>query len=243
MVGIVIAGVIYSAVTAPEEAKRQAAAETHKKQTDRKVEAYAAVRTLHFVKRYNVLKETKSPSEDRQRQIYEVCSELWIYGDVLINPYDYDLNHAPEFRNNYTKLATDRVNSLSRQERMDAETRLNSELKAEAVVNANEKAKRKAEAEAAIPPETKVTVSGSKWTMDDSYDYVRGSVKNGSSETVSYWKATAKFYDKSDSVIDSEFTNSGETLLPGESKHFEIMHRNLPEAKTYTVQIDEVRFR
>lgn len=73
------------------------------------------------------------------------------------------------------------------------------------------------------------------------YAYVRGSVTNNGDRPVAYWKATARFRDKNGAVIDTDYTNSGETLRPGESKNFQIMHRHDPRFDTATVEIDEVR--
>ena len=83
---------------------------------------------------------------------------------------------------------------------------------------------------------------GWKWEYENDYDYVRGSVKNASSRTVSYWKVTARFLDKKGNIIDSDYTNSGETLLPGAAKRFEIMHAQIPQAKSARCFVEEVRF-
>lgn len=113
----------------------------------------------------------------------------------------------------------------------------------------SEKSEAEAETRPYIPPtppanEKNLVMTKDKmeWEVDDHYDYVRGSVINKSSRTVRYWKVTAHFYDKGGSIIDSQYTNALETLLPGASKRFEIMHAHLPEAKKVTVEVEEVEF-
>ena len=65
------------------------------------------------------------------------------------------------------------------------------------------------------------------WTVsrEGDYLYIRGSVTNVSStKTISYYEVEAKFLDEYGDVIDSDWTNSGDDLEPGESRKFEIMH-------------------
>lgn len=88
----------------------------------------------------------------------------------------------------------------------------------------------------------KVHVGEYTWGGGEDYDYIRGRIVNGSNKVVRYWKATAKFYDKHDNVIDTEFTNGGEQINPGSAKRFEIIHRHDPSAKTVRMLIDEVVF-
>ena len=68
----------------------------------------------------------------------------------------------------------------------------------------------------------------SDWTTDKSgdYIYIRGSVKNIShSKMISYFEVEAKFYDIYGNIIDSDWTNDGRDLAPGETRKFEIMHK------------------
>jgi hypothetical protein len=87
-----------------------------------------------------------------------------------------------------------------------------------------------------------VVQPGWKWEIDGEYDHLRGSVKNATAQTVGYWAVTAKFVKKgSETVIDSAFTNGGQPLMPGESKQFEIMHRNIPGTLA-RIETSDVRF-
>ena len=81
------------------------------------------------------------------------------------------------------------------------------------------------------------------WTNSKSgnYTYINGSIMNISNKTVKYYKITAKFYDTTGSVIDSDYTNSAETLLPDESSQFEIMHKYDSRVENIRLFIDEVR--
>lgn len=77
----------------------------------------------------------------------------------------------------------------------------------------------------------------SDWTQKKSgnYIYINGSVTNtSSSKTISYFEVEAKFYDSKGNVIDSDWTNDGDELEPGESRNFEIMHK-------YDSSVDDIR--
>lgn len=73
--------------------------------------------------------------------------------------------------------------------------------------------------------------------------YVRGTVGNHGQKTVTYWKLAARFRDKAGVVIDTDYTNSAETLGPGQSKSFQIMHRFNPRFIDADVLIEEVRIK
>lgn len=90
---------------------------------------------------------------------------------------------------------------------------------------------------------SKVKMGEYRWEYEDSYDYIRGNVVNYSSRPVSYWLAQCHFYDKNGSEIDSQITNSTDTLLPGAAKRFEIMHSRMPQAKKIRMEVTEVRFK
>ncbi len=88
-------------------------------------------------------------------------------------------------------------------------------------------AKQKALEEYRNTPTTDDIEINGGWTMDreGDYLYIRGSVTNVSStKTISYYEVEAKFLDEYGEVIDSDWTNSGDDLEPGESRKFEIMH-------------------
>lgn len=60
----------------------------------------------------------------------------------------------------------------------------------------------------------------------------------GSSD-IKYWKLTVEFSDGNNNVIDTDYTNSLETVRPGNMKSFEIMHEYDSEYKNARVFIDE----
>lgn len=73
------------------------------------------------------------------------------------------------------------------------------------------------------------------------YTYIEGSVKNVGSQTIGYYKITAKYYDSySKKVIDSDYTNSAEDLEPGESRKFEIMTKGIYGEDDIELFVDEV---
>ena len=73
------------------------------------------------------------------------------------------------------------------------------------------------------------------------YSYIRGRIKNVGDETVSYFKIKALYEDDSGNVLDTDYTNSVESMLPGMSKEFEIMHKNSDTYKKFAIIIEEVR--
>lgn len=82
------------------------------------------------------------------------------------------------------------------------------------------------------------------WRVDgDGYGRIKGRVKNNGDRLVAYFKITARFYDKSHNVINSEYTNSVQDLSPGEAKEFEIMHKYLREYKEADLTVEEVRLK
>jgi len=64
-----------------------------------------------------------------------------------------------------------------------------------------------------------------EWYRDGEYVYCKGSIKNNGNKTVRYFEVHIAFKDKSGSVIDTTYTNSGENLQPGWSKNWETMHK------------------
>ena len=73
------------------------------------------------------------------------------------------------------------------------------------------------------------------------YTYIEGSVKNTGSQTISYYKITAKYYNRyTKDIVDSDFTNSAEDLEPGESRKFEIMTKGVYREEDIKLLVDEV---
>lgn len=78
------------------------------------------------------------------------------------------------------------------------------------------------------------------WEKDGDYIYIRGSVKNISEKTISYFKILAEFLDNNGNVIDSDWTNDGDDLKPNTSRKFEIMHRYDSNFKRVRLEVSEV---
>lgn len=73
------------------------------------------------------------------------------------------------------------------------------------------------------------------------YTHIEGTVKNTGTHTISYYKITAKYYNlRTNEVIDSDYTNSGEDLAPNESRKFEIMAKGNYSKNEIKLFVDEV---
>ena len=81
---------------------------------------------------------------------------------------------------------------------------------------------------------------GWSWTAESNYSYIRGRVTNDGDKNINYFKITAEYMDSNGNVVDTDFTNSGETIRPGNSKEFEIMHRHSPDYHEARIFVDEV---
>lgn len=83
----------------------------------------------------------------------------------------------------------------------------------------------------------------SGWTneIDGDYIYIKGSVTNiSSSKTISYYEVGAKFYDSMGNVVDSDYTNDGTELSPGETRQFDMMHKYDSNVKNIKLSIQKV---
>lgn len=101
---------------------------------------------------------------------------------------------------------------------------------------------KKAQENKDIEDTQKFDIEREEWAGDSDYDTLKGHITNNSTRATRYWKVTAHYLDKDFNEVDSEYTNSGEPLLPGASKHFEIMHKRLDAVKQVRLQISEVNF-
>jgi len=90
------------------------------------------------------------------------------------------------------------------------------------------------------PPKLEIQ-SGWTWDVDGNYSYVKGRVKNVSNENISYFEVTAEYLDSAGQVLDSDYTNSGETLRSGNMKEFEIMHKHDSQYDKVRIFINDVR--
>lgn len=83
---------------------------------------------------------------------------------------------------------------------------------------------------------------GWKSTIRDGYIYINGTVTNNSNNIISYYEITAKYLDKNNNVVHSNYTNSIEELYPNESREFEIMNK-YNEYEYIQLTVNEVKFK
>ena len=86
-----------------------------------------------------------------------------------------------------------------------------------------------------------VIQKGWRWEEEERYNYIRGRVKNTGTKTVTYFKLKVEYQNARKEVVDTDYTNSGETLGPGMAKEFEIMHHNSEDYKSVAIGIEEVK--
>lgn len=89
------------------------------------------------------------------------------------------------------------------------------------------------------PSEILQIQDGWTWTTDGDYTYIKGSIRNSSAYPVEYWEITAEYLDASGQVLDSDYTNDGQTLNSGDMKEFEIMHENNPDYDKVQIYVNE----
>lgn len=91
-------------------------------------------------------------------------------------------------------------------------------------------------------PSTKLEIqSGYTYKIKGNYVYITGRVKNVSDSDISYFEIRVDFLDNEGNVLDSDYTNDGLTLKPGEMREFEIMHRWSDDYKKYSLSIGNVK--
>ncbi len=83
---------------------------------------------------------------------------------------------------------------------------------------------------------------GWTWKDEGDYSYIRGRVKNIGENVIGYFEVAATYKDENGNVLDTDYTNSGETLRPGWSKEFEISHYSCDEYKRVGIRVQDVRF-
>jgi hypothetical protein len=81
---------------------------------------------------------------------------------------------------------------------------------------------------------------GWTWDLDGDYTYVKGRVKNTGDKNITYFEVTAEYLDSAGNVLDSDYTNSGETIRPNNMKEFEIMHRHDEQYDEVQIFVNEV---
>lgn len=55
-------------------------------------------------------------------------------------------------------------------------------------------------------------------TIDGNYMYTKGRIKNTGDKAIRYFKLTAEYLNSKGDVLDTDYTNSTETIRPGNSK-------------------------
>ena len=74
------------------------------------------------------------------------------------------------------------------------------------------------------------------------YSYLEGAVVNNSNKNVEYFKVVAEYMDTYGNVVDTAYTNSGQTLRPGNQKRIRIMNKYGGNETKVNVIIEEVRY-
>ncbi|MEG1567082.1 MAG: FxLYD domain-containing protein [Anaerovoracaceae bacterium] len=91
------------------------------------------------------------------------------------------------------------------------------------------------------PTTSDLKINSSTSNIDGDYIYINGSVSNMSShKAIKYFEVGIKFYDIGGKVIDSDYTNDGIKLSPGETRKFEIMHKYDKSMTTFSLFIQDV---
>lgn len=83
-------------------------------------------------------------------------------------------------------------------------------------------------------------VEGWDFYVEGNYIYIEGSVKNTGSVSARYFEVIAEFKDNYGNVIDTDYTNSGLTIKPGNSKKFRIMYPYDSNVKSVSIYIDNI---
>ncbi len=83
---------------------------------------------------------------------------------------------------------------------------------------------------------------GWTFTTEGDYYYVKGSVKNTGDISADYFEVVAEFKDSNGNVIDTDYTNSGQTIKPSNSKKFEIMYPYDSNIESVTIYVDDIRW-
>lgn len=84
-------------------------------------------------------------------------------------------------------------------------------------------------------------ITNSQWKKKGDYVYIDGVVKNVSkNRTINYFEVEANFYDEYGDVIDSDWTNDGDELAPGESRPFDMMHKYNYKTENIRLSVREV---
>ena len=85
-----------------------------------------------------------------------------------------------------------------------------------------------------------VIQSGHKLKIDGDYAYITGRVKNVSDKPISYFEIRVDYLDDDGNVLDSDYTNDGLKLNPGEQRSFEIMSK-VDSFKDYSLSIGQIK--
>lgn len=74
------------------------------------------------------------------------------------------------------------------------------------------------------------------------YMHIKGRIKNAGDKSLSYYKLTAFFKNNNGEIINSEYTNSGDLLLPNASDEYDISVKWSDEYKGLNLVVEEISF-
>lgn len=82
---------------------------------------------------------------------------------------------------------------------------------------------------------------GWRWLIDGDYTYIRGRVKNTGTSNIKYFEVIAEYIGSDGTVLDTDYTNSGQILKPNNMEEFEIMHKKNYDYVKVQISVSEVK--
>lgn len=83
--------------------------------------------------------------------------------------------------------------------------------------------------------------SGHKLEIEGNYVYTIGRIKNVSDKHISYFEIRVDFLDDDEQVLNSDYTNDGLKLNPGDMREFKIITKWNSDYKKYRLSIGDVK--
>jgi len=82
---------------------------------------------------------------------------------------------------------------------------------------------------------------GYEVTIDGSYIYHSGRVKNIGTQTIQYYELVVEYLDDEGNILASEMTNNSVPLKPDAMQEFKVMRFNQPEYKKSRIYVLEIK--
>lgn len=84
-----------------------------------------------------------------------------------------------------------------------------------------------------------LTVTFNDVDVDHGWQTIRGAVTNNGNRTVTYWKVAVRFFDGAKAVVDTDSLARMERLGPGDTKQWELLHRDDKRVRNFTFAIED----